>query len=111
MDIEFIKWMVEKAENFEMENDVVLWGDCRGFDLLIIKGSIAYPLLLQGAIEGVNKGSYFGNGQIELIQHRWGIQIKDYSTDNHDIKAFRFESYENYKETALMFVWDINNAK
>ncbi len=60
MDIEFIKWMCDKAEGFGINrNDVIfvnhskLGATCGTveFDYVI------YPLLLQRAIEGVNRGT------------------------------------------------------
>ena len=109
MNIDFIKWMVGYAEGFRIKyNNVVI----PGMATFSIKehseyfDNIIYPLLRQKAIEGINKKSYFGSGQIELISHRWGIQIMDYSTDNHEKKYFRFESDENYKEAALKYIFE-----
>lgn len=114
-NIDFLKWMYEKAEGFKVKGNfvsilssVALWS----FEELA-NDEILFSFLLQGTIEGINKESYFGNGQIEIIQHRWGIQIKDYSTDNHEKKVFRFENNKDYKKAALFYIYEQekNNEK
>jgi len=124
IDIKFIKWMLGKDslnrwKIFENESKQThglmyipkeeetmysseFYKNGSGFKY----GITVYHILLQRAMDGINKESYFGSSQIEIVSHRWGIKIKDYSTDNHDKKHFRFESYENYKESALKYIYE-----
>ena len=93
MDINFIKWMVEKAEGFEwIEPDRIgmphgTWtvnDSCKdnpSWNFLI------YPLLLQGAIEGVNRdeGYLVYQDFSELrIEHNTNCNVDEY---------YNFEDY------------------
>ncbi len=81
-------------------------------------GITVYHILLGKAIEGINKESYFGNGQIEIVYRRWGIQILDYSTDDNIKESIRFESegVKSYstvkaKEAALKYIYEQEKGK
>lgn len=101
MNIDFIKWMVEKAEGFE-------WERLEGLGLMCSYGPwsakfsclserIYYPLLLQRAIEGWNNGLT----KIIIIQSECGCFI--FGQEEIDFSA---DTYDGSKEKALMYIYE-----
>ncbi len=107
MEIEFIKWMCEKAEGFELESNVVLWEESRGYDLLIVKASIAYPLLLQRAIEGVTRSHSETSTRYWIEMSYNAIEVYD-SADGTVTANYYFDEFQGdidqAKESALKYV-------
>ena len=64
MNIDFIKWLVEKAEGFKLNSDQLIFpeGGIETFEdhlfTLKVWKLVWYPLLLHGAFEGVNKNTW-----------------------------------------------------
>lgn len=116
--IEMIKWMCGYAEGFEyqkkeaqyMEHIQYPGGTC-SLNWLI-DDPIVYPLLLTRAIEGVNKGGYFGDTQWEVRTYRWGIEVLNYNGVPFVKAKFRFEEKSNSyltntaKLSALEYIYD-----
>lgn len=111
MNIDFIKWMVEKAEGFEMgingaENCII----CPVGSMHIEHHQktddwhkTIYPLLLQRAIEGVNSAdsTYF------IGQGRWYINAWNETVPPEKAGVqvdIRITSPDQAKEKALMYV-------
>ncbi len=118
MDIDFIKWMCEKAEGFfvlNQEHDERIQLPSRDqldFEELCA-GSFyelhIYPFLLQRAIEGVNKKyeSWEDNNYFEIRFNNENYYILNGSTE--EIKYFWFEDYDSIdqaKEAALKYIYE-----
>ncbi len=119
-DIKFVKWMVEKAgwkigkdidgdEYAYYTDDRWISIDCIGSDPVI------NSFLMNNAIHGVNKYSYFNNFEYEIILRRWGIDIINHrlAIPNNKVKYFRYESngaksylVDNANESALKYIYE-----
>ena len=110
MNIEFIKWLVGYAEGFESLNNndgslngihyrhIYAFGD--------IQKSAVYPLLLQRAIEGINKTTV---GTV-IDQYCDYIEV---TTDKKDLKSDPYNQmfpedigFDAAKEEALKYTWE-----
>ena len=75
MDLDFIKWMVGYAKGFELDEDYL---DSPGNECWALESElnyvawkeVYYPLLLQRAIEGINR-----DHEIEIVQEAWCIAL------------------------------------
>jgi len=107
MNIDFIKWKVEKAGCGFSINIIngETWVDYIGFKIPVAEYDIwaLKPLLLQRAIEGVN------------IKTNWlillGITIKVKHIDHTYLEQFKREihsvgEYDKAKESALKYIWE-----
>lgn len=120
MNIDFIKWLCEKADGFIWNKATIVYpnGLWCYVDSLVCDEAfqmIYYPLLLQRAIEGVNNFSYFNNAYYEIEQHRWGIELFDHrlpAPKNHiGYRRYESEGIKSYltdqaKEAALRYIWE-----
>ena len=111
-NVEFIKWMCEKADGFEWIKGITLNvkgpnGHCYTVnEVLIHVRSIIYPLLLQRAIEGVNKESVEeGTGYLIDINCS---DIEVYHIDKNNRQHFEHVNREidNEKESALKYIYE-----
>jgi len=109
MNREFIKWMVGYAEGFEYSHDPDLIGYPDGCTSSIKHittkdwEKIQYPLLLQRAIEGINKG----DGYL-ILQDFSEIRIEHNTNDIID-EYFSFSDYDTLdeaKEQSLKYIWE-----
>ncbi len=119
MDIEFIKWLCERAEGFSYEigsgiNGIVV-GKYAIFTENDIKQNakrtftsrlwipIYYPLLLQRAIEGVNNTK----GIFEIQQNVGDIQLYNRKTVGFIYFMLNeFKSADQAKESALEYIYE-----
>lgn len=116
-DIDFIKWMCEKAEYILVppyENEVVSMSmytmHLEKYEMIVFidddfKETIYYHNILQRAIEGVNKISFENNGRFEIITRRWGISLQDNKSMLET--AYPFEGNPiQAKESALKYIYE-----
>lgn len=118
MDIEFIKWLYDKADGFSLRSE----SDIDIFDFSINVPlpntflqswtnhfrsdhwkHLYYPLLLQRAIEGVNNGTNF------LIIQQWAvIKIGTYPkfSEWKTIQFCNYDSIDQAKESALKYIYE-----
>jgi hypothetical protein len=105
MNIDFIKWMCEKADWKVDNSDDPIIKIPNGTESIswLVNSNILYPLLLQRAIEGVNYEHVY-----HISQMNDTIEIyKD--NDQYDVLAsFRFMSgaADKAKEQALKYIWE-----
>ena len=120
MDIDFIKWMIGYAEGFELSEmstdqiriEIIDIEKVVSFSTMIAMGKgdpesnkywqkIYYPLLLQRAIEGVNRGE----SKYWIIQHRERIIVRKEFLDG--LPYFRYEdiSPDQAKEATLKYIY------
>jgi len=112
MDIDFIKWMCDKADGFEIEQDCVSacplkmpGGTRTSIDLRSDYVRLErYPLLLQRAIEGVNRKyeKDENNYCIDLMSDDLEVGFNCYTRQHNFIKDF--DSVDQAKESALKYV-------
>jgi len=108
MNIDFIKWMVGYADGFEIINDNVFYdpnGDPVDFSWFSRDDGLTiwYPLLLQRAIEGINKH----DEKWSITQYPFIITVVDY--DDNNIKfgdGDIGQSQEKNIEQALKYIWE-----
>jgi len=109
MDIDFIKWMCEKAEGFEYKesyNDISHIPSSMAANI----GSrdfkeLLKPLLLQRAIEGVNKADL----QFYIITNHQYITVVDWSEYEEQLKINlrgREYTHDQAKESALKYIYE-----
>ena len=110
-DIDFIKWMVEKAEDWEMMGKDKRWhlsyllGDWIDNKSLVYT-EVYYPLLLQRAIEGISIGS---NSEWLIVQEWSLIRVRTYPKYTKEWKSFDYRAYQSLdqaKESALRYIWE-----
>lgn len=111
MDINFIKWLCEKAEGFEISVDqdgqeyISTIHD--SIDLNIntpLARNVYYPLLLQRAIESVNRES-----QYNRIASNWRtISINQGFAERQKVWDFNVGNYtiEQAKELSLRYIYE-----
>lgn len=120
MNIDFIKWMCEKADNIgydhEFGKDHIIFGNYAiynlqdpAFDLNEADWAyVYYPLLLQRAIEGVNKS----NGRLDIEQDKSMIRICDNKNSiTNRCTLDKYDSIDAAKEAALMWVFEQEKTK
>ena len=117
MDVDFIKWMVGYAEGFEWNSksvvtphDIIVPGSNKS-----IWNNVYYPLLLQRAIEGIEK-----NYDIEILAY-WNKSGKCYEsqvfdTEPLDIPLFKitytdYKTIDQAKEQALKYIYEQEKNK
>jgi hypothetical protein len=100
MDTEIIKWMCDKAEGFKsigMRVLVPAGQQIRIDNLLLHKGY--YPLLLQRAIEGVNREGTANIEQLtEQIEVIYGMEVPSFGFGN--------ATEDQAKESALKYIYE-----
>lgn len=106
-DIDFIKWMCEKAEGFSvtLTNRLRYSGEHAKVEGLIgyfAYTHVLYPFLLQRAIEGVNKGSRF-----EISQFKDRCFLTDFSnTCGYPYRFSELKGIDQAKESALRYIYE-----
>ena len=102
MDVNFIKWMCDKAEGFEAVTGKNRFNCSMGIVSISDTGyfKIIYPLLLQRAIEGVNKE----DERIVIVIDDCLIDVISYKfTKNFNIEDL---GIDNAKESALLYIYN-----
>ena len=110
MDINFIKWMVGYADGFEFDNYVLECSDDAAFYMGsntesmkdVFKktfDNIYYPLLLQRAIEGVNRDCPY----IWIVQDEW---IRVMGTELQQELMHKDSFDDQAKESALKYIYE-----
>ena len=107
MDIDFIKWMVERVDGCRLQFDgliYLLWFDDVNTSLTTSYfDSVFFPHLLTKAIEGINREEVKG---FDILQDYSSIQI--FRMGNL-IKSFGFARYGSEDEAkleALQYIWE-----
>ncbi len=113
MDIDFIKWMCDKAEGFDFfEDDIdviddyILYFNGYGISYLDsdLKTTAMYLLLNQRAIEGINKED--GIYRVEQMYN----MVEVLNSDEYDVAInYEFTEYvfpDQAKESALMYIYE-----
>jgi len=111
-DINFIKWMVEYANDFENDGDFIRYKKTKDYFLEehifmtnnVYWSELYYPLLIQRAIEGINreKGIYL------ITQNFANVWIEHNICDDFE-EYFSFSDYESIdkaKEQALKYIFE-----
>lgn len=114
--IDFIKWMCERAEGYSWgvnittvrcpDNRIYRFGLTASIDSMAWE-RIYYPLLLQRAIEGINR---IPSGDIAVIQYPCAIK----AGYKNEWKVFFFPKYKSFdqaKEAALKYVYEQEKGK
>lgn len=125
MNIDFIKWMVQYAEGFnwyeDPEGELVTFGT--GFtldpkDTILFSGEILYPLLLQRAIEGINRYTLNLEDYKQLtyiiFQNQAEIKVRaipvETTMEDHDfVYQDGIVSIDQAKEQALRYIYEQEN--
>ncbi len=115
MDIDVIKWMIGYADGFEwIEPDRIgmphgTWtvnDSCKdnpSWNFLI------YPLLLQRAIEGVNRCNIYNKSESKILVNLYVYEsITKNGSELYDID---WANPGKAKEASLKYVWEQENAK
>lgn len=111
IDVDFIKWMVGYAEGFEYKyNACSKWIEYNlkysKIDELFIKWDF-YPLLLQRAIEGVNKEARFEPCKYVINISYTSVQVYDWSMDKYIVTTMLdYNNDDQSKELALLYIYD-----
>ncbi len=117
-DIEFVKWLCEKAEGFELSNSFgdpslglkikYLFGDDSGIhetpEKFNVENHPIRKLLLQSAIEGVNRE----DGKFYIIQYTNSVIVfNDPNTSNSFmLKEKKERTFDYLKESALKYIYE-----
>jgi len=108
MNINFIKWMVGYADGFEFKTGVynqlrIIHKNNTQFINKVIKDWGYYPLLLQRAIEGINKTT----DKYLIFQCFASVYIEHNVIDDYE-KYFYYSDYtiDKAKEAALKYIWE-----
>lgn len=107
MNIDFIKWMCDKADGFEITNESkgFLHTDFFSYHKSGVNGSrwtdLVYPLLLQRAIEGVNES----DGNHFIIQGPGNIGVKK-NNQNMDLIFAKESASDSAKQSALEYIYN-----
>ena len=105
MNIDFIKWMVSYAKGFESGPKKFQNISFNNSNYISIKESMntaIYPLLLQRAIEGINRE----NKNIEIVQEAWCINLLQIGVDLPDFEIVD-NNEDQAKEEALKYIWEL----
>jgi len=119
MNIDFIKWMVEKAEGFEIEeyfhneekHYYLHTPFVAGYNLRFLDTqpqefhNSIMSLLLQRAIESVNREYWHNNKQFRIQQDHLGCQVFDKWGEQQTTYGLS-KSPDRAKEAALEYVWE-----
>ncbi len=113
MNIDFIKWMCDKAEDYS----IVCMGDIarfryqgkQNYDYVLgwslpISDWCFYPLLLQRAIEGVNR-----TDKTYTIAITEMVCVFEYLPEDDGIWFKDAKSIDEEKESALMYIYEQDN--
>ena len=109
IDTDFIKWKVGYADGFEMDElagyaPYVIYADRRNIAKYITKWE-HYPLLLQKAIEGINRAEIF-----QIYQAEYGISVYKRIRESkyaHELYEFKkYDSADQAKTAALKYVYE-----
>ncbi len=103
MEIDFIKWMCEKAEGFNIvKNRLRISGEKTFTECLLgyfDYAHVYYPLLLQRAIEGVNKE----DSCFLIMQNHRGIYFDTYKNP----AVYKdYTSIDKAKKSALKYIYE-----
>jgi len=113
MNINFIKWMVGYADGFELKFTGTINHELVEYrhrsqmitcDWHKIETWILYPLLLQRAIEGINKKNISPINQAE--NHITVELTYDILWDNVKYFHLKDNTFDQIKEEALKYIWE-----
>ena len=110
MDIDFIKWLCDKAEGFGFDDSIITLpnGNMELLDYLSVNwNTINYPLLLQRAIESFNlhnKLDWFIH--INPLIMCWEVDIQDDSGASIFLDDYNEEDIDKAKESALLYIYE-----
>jgi hypothetical protein len=101
-DIEFIKWLCAKAEGFTIDDGIIFINDLHNGTPVghIWYYKVIYPLLLQRAIEGVNRTEE----DIHIVQNHLYVEVIDWEYNVLD--SWGSEVKDQAKESALKYIWE-----
>jgi len=112
MDMDFIKWMCERAEGFrhvEKMHDIECPDQMYIGEYLIVKNKARYPLLLQRAIEGLNMISDIWI-QILISPDTGGsIAWKPFMNCKYQLNGDLYLWPDQAKEAALKYIYEQEN--
>ena len=121
MNIEKIKWMIEKADGFEWEKTI--YSDSKNLTakvrynhngiqpvsdwvmITIIHSWILWPLLLQRTIEGINR-EYVPNGIFNINQDWHCISVSSGIGLNFFTKNLKIITKDQAKQDAIDYVYE-----
>lgn len=102
-DIDFIKWMCDKADDFTWVDPRIVHKDYGDVHVDFCGTEALYPLLLQRAIEGLNRS----NGKFLITQ--WPETIDIVKNDSHCDPVYNSETIKDFdkaKESALKYIYE-----
>ena len=104
MNIDFIKWMCDTAEGFETCDNTIVHKSVCFIPINNFYRNDLYPLLLQRAIEGVNKSCTSGERILEVV----GMHSQRYLKYGRmcNIIDLGKTDIDKAKESALMYVYE-----
>lgn len=109
IDIDFIKWMCEKTKGFHFDGTVIYQHEYNEeININIKKMSSLWFLLLQRAIEGINKLNLNGNKYPTILFDAYDLEIR-YNTTSWKNKNYSFDCYETIdeiKKAALKYIYE-----
>ncbi len=114
VEIDFIKWMVGYADGFDWEEEHLRVqeagkGEIKDWINNIVWVKIYYPLLLQRAIEGVNRNSVYNKSDSKILSN---LYVYEAITKNgSELFDIDWSNPVKAKEAALMYIWEQENAK
>ena len=107
MNIDFIKWLCEKADGFKVSKDRVV---CLGWESnhnTVIEGceywnGVYYPLLLQRAIEKIREiiPEYHELKIDYVVSYGWSFRYGSITSQDF------FNNPDQAKESALKYIWE-----
>ncbi len=106
MNIDKIKWMVERAEGFEFTTDnfiSVMSSDALWSVETLLNDEILFPHLLTRTIEGINR-HWLEGGIYHIVQGKSYVSI--YTLGSSDIQKFSTIDIDEAKTAAIDYVWE-----
>jgi hypothetical protein len=107
LNVEFIKWMVDLAEGFGLDGygEILFLPEGRMMKLQFLTGEdkIIFPLLLQRAIEGVNKYFYTSTGAYKILPCS-NDKYEVYDMYSHLQDSWTDDTIDTAKIEALFYV-------
>ena len=116
-DIDFIKWMVGYAEGFQITEDPIrhpepyisVYGKTDTYSHIIdgVENSLIISLLLQKAIEGINRSQE--KYSIQSSSHQKVNRISIYNVDTEKIELAECgeeHDIDEAKEQVLKYIWE-----
>ena len=97
MSKDFIKWLAEYADGFKYDNTLIIIGSF-AFGEIEIQENVIYPLLLQRAIEGINKDL----DKFEIFQNPCCIWVRDKRYGLTSIQNYYFEDIIHKDEPYIL---------